>query len=351
MSPWSIAERGVPTLYLDGRVVGSGSGGYVYGDSFDQIGTGYTNPADPSTPGGWYGFRGQIADVRVWSTARPADEIDQDMTTAQAGTEPDLDAYYPFDEGQGLTAHDLSPHHNDAMLAGIDGHLPIWSSSDGVAIDLGDDGVTANSTSPRQGPNDLQNYPIIVANADGQLEGWLGGSEPDTTYRIDVFASAGSGPGGAGEAQDDLGSLEVTTDTQGQAVFEVPFTPPAGLPLVTATATDPHGNTSEVSDVRPASLESPAQPVRVVPGQPLILSATPGDAIAIQDPAAGPLDPAWDMTLSVTAGSLTLSSTAGLAGSGDGTGTLRYEGSLSALNAALAGLSFTPPPGSLGNSP
>jgi hypothetical protein len=346
---WHFVAWSGQTLYVDGQIVGSLKG-FPGGGYFDQIGTGYTKPSDPSTPGGWYFFRGQIADVRIWNTARSADEIRQDMTSAQAGTDPDLDAYYPFDEGQGPTAHDLSSNHYDATLAGLDGHLPTWSSSDGVAIDLGDDGVTANSPAPRQGPNDLQNHPIIVATDGGQLEGWLGGSEPDSTYRIDVFASAGSGAGGAGEAQDDLGSLEVITDAQGQAVFDVPFTPPAGLPVVTATATDPGGNTSEVSDVRAASLESPAQPVRVVPGQPLILSSTPGEGIAIQDPAAGPLDPAWDLTLSVTAGLLTLTRTAGLVGSGNGTGTLHYEGSLSALDAALQGLSFTPPPGSLGNA-
>src|SRR5262249_15215890 len=32
----------------------------------------------------------------------------------------------------------------------------------GQAIDLGADGVTDNASSPRQGPNNLQNFPIIV---------------------------------------------------------------------------------------------------------------------------------------------------------------------------------------------
>ncbi len=68
----------------------------------------------------------------------------------------------------------------------------------GQAIDLGDDGVTENGTAPRQGPNNLQNFPLIVTTLGGQNEGWLGGSQPDTTYRIDIFASAGYGPGGAG---------------------------------------------------------------------------------------------------------------------------------------------------------
>ena len=68
----------------------------------------------------------------------------------------------------------------------------------GQAIDLGDDGVTDNATSPRQGPNNLQNFPIIVTTADGQLEGWLGGSLPDTTFRIDFFASSAYNSGGLG---------------------------------------------------------------------------------------------------------------------------------------------------------
>jgi len=111
----------------------------------------------------------------------------------------------------------------------------------GQAIDLGDDGVTEDGTAPRQGPNNLQNFPILVMTADGQTEGWLGGSEPETTYRIDVFAGAAYGPGGSGEAQDYLGSLEVTTDASGGVSFAVPFTAPAGVPILTATATDPQG--------------------------------------------------------------------------------------------------------------
>ena len=94
----------------------------------------------------------------------------------------------------------------------------------------------------------------------------------------------------------------------------------------------------------------PRRPFGWFPGQPLVFSSAAGDGIALRDPDAGPLDPAWDLTLSVAAGTLTLAGTAGLVGSGDGTGTLRYRGPLSALNAALEGLSFTPPPGFLGNT-
>jgi hypothetical protein len=214
----------------------------------------------------------------------------------------------------------------------------------GQAIDLGNDGVTYNSTSPRSGPNNEQNFPVIVTTADGKLQGWLGGSTPDAAFRIDVFASASYGPRGAGEAEDYLGSLVVTTDSRGQVIFDVPFTPPASLPILTATATDTQGNTSEVSAVRKAAIQTPTQTLRVPPGQPTIFSSAMGDGISLQDPEAGPTDPAWNVTLSVSSGTLTLSRTAGLSGSGNGTGTLQYRGPLSALEAALEGLRYTPSP-------
>ena len=213
----------------------------------------------------------------------------------------------------------------------------------GLPIDLGADGVTDNATNPRTGPNNLQNYPIIVATAPGQLQGWLGGSTPDTPFDIEFFASSAYGPGGSGEAEAFLGSLEVTTDSRGQAIFDVPFAPPAGLPIITATATDPQGNTSEVSAYHPATLESPTQSVRLVSGQPVIFSTASGNGIALQDPDAGPFDLTWDLTLSVSAGALLLSTTVGLTGSGDGTGSLSYSGSLPAIDAALDGLRYEPP--------
>ena len=222
------------------------------------------------------------------------------------------------------------------------------------AIDLNGDGVTYNAPSPRQGPDDLQNFPIVVRTAEGRLEGWLGGSLPDTSFHLEFYANSGYKSVGpwttdqSGEAEDFLGSLDVTTDDQGQAIFDVPFSPPPDLPLVTATATDPQGNTSEVSAARRSALASPGS-LRFTPGHPLVLSAATGNGISVEDLDAGPLDPTWALTLSVTAGTLYLPSTVGLVGAGNGTGSLTYAGLLSDLNAALDGLSYSPPPGLHGN--
>ena len=216
-------------------------------------------------------------------------------------------------------------------------------------IDLGDDGNTPNSAAPRQGPDELQNTPVIVATPQGFL-GWLAGSLPETTYLIDVYAGPAYTRDGSSQAQQFLGSLLTTTDSSGQATFVVPFATPANLPLVTATATDPAGNTSELSAQRSSlGLVLPAAIVRDAPDTPFVFSTAGGTAITLADPSAGPLDPTVAISLSVTAGTLRLSSSAGLSGTGDGSGSLEFSGPITAVNAALEGLTYVPATGYLGD--
>ena len=164
-------------------------------------------------------------------------------------------------------------------------------ANSGQAIDLGFDGVTANFTSPRTGPNELQNFPVVFTDSLGRLEGWLGGSSPDTTFRVDVFASSTYGALGSGEAEDDLGSLRVTTDSQGQVQFDIPFAPPPGLSIITATATDPTGNTSEISVERRVLLETAAESVQLDHNQAVLLfSALSGLGVSLSDAEAGPFE-------------------------------------------------------------
>lgn len=62
------------------------------------------------------------------------------------------------------------------------------------------------------------------------------------------FANGEADPSGFGEGELYLGQAQVTTDAAGYAAFILPFAPPA-LPqyCLSATATDPAGNTSEFS--------------------------------------------------------------------------------------------------------
>ncbi len=327
------------TLYLDGQLVGSVFGSReIIAGSFDQIGAGFTTNW-PATYDGWDSFSGDIDDVRIWSEARSAGDISRDMFRATDSTDPGLVAYYPFDEGHGLTAHDQTPNHNDGTLTGVDSAIPTWVINSGEAIDHTD------SYGDQRLPT---NFPVLVRTAGGGLRGWFGGTAPDTTISVEFFASAGYGLDGAGQAEFVLGSIDVTTNDQGQAEFDVPFTPPADFPVVTATATDSHGTTSQVSAERQASFDVPQQYVRIVPGQSVVLSSDAGNSISLHDPKAGPLDPVWNLTLSAPIGTLTLSSLAGLAGSGNGTSTLSYSGALSDLNAALDGLIYRAPPDGAG---
>ena len=110
-----------------------------------------------------------------------------------------------------------------------------------LGIDLYGDGVTPNDDKdPDGGPNRLQNYPLITKVTPTDVEGMLF-SKPNTTFRIELFSNRIPDPSGYGEGQTYLGFVNVTTGDSGVANFSAPIT---GT-YVTATATDPSGNTSE----------------------------------------------------------------------------------------------------------
>jgi uncharacterized repeat protein (TIGR01451 family) len=125
-------------------------------------------------------------------------------------------------------------------------------SNDGLGIDLSPFGVTANdATDADAGPNNLQNFPVLTlaSSAPGgmSVEGSLT-SVPSTTFTIEFFSSTSCDPAGHGEGRTFLGSANVTTGAGGVAAINVIVaTVPALGEAVTATATDPQGNTSEFS--------------------------------------------------------------------------------------------------------
>ena len=132
----------------------------------------------------------------------------------------------------------------------------------GLAIDLGDDGVTPDHSIPTTGivadaPNGLQNFPILssavfapdTSDPDGTLT--VGGTleaDPDSTYLIQLFANSMADPSGYGQGQTLIGSFAVTTDDSAEAEFSNTFaTPNLAGEVISATATDANGNTSELS--------------------------------------------------------------------------------------------------------
>jgi hypothetical protein len=133
-------------------------------------------------------------------------------------------------------------------------------------------GLTINDMGdPDTGPNALQNFPLIESAAPSLVGGGttISGSLnslPNTTYAIDFYSNPACvrRPQGFLQGETYLGSEDVTTDGSGNASIDVVL-PVAIEPgeRVSATATDPQGNTSEFS-------------------QRIVVSSTPGSG-----PSAG----------------------------------------------------------------
>jgi titin len=161
------------------------------------------------------------------------------------GTEPRAGNTIAFNGGAGIAVN---------MDAGLGNSLLSNSvfSNEGLGIDLGDDGVTPNDSHDRDdGPNGLQNFPIITAVMRMGRSVIIYGvlvSAPNTKFRLEFFSNLTCDPSGYGEGQAFLGFAYVKTNRLGVAIFK--FTLPASSPkgmFITSTATDPGGNTSEFS--------------------------------------------------------------------------------------------------------
>lgn len=125
-----------------------------------------------------------------------------------------------------------------------------------LGIDLGDDGVTANTDSQGWGPNLRQNTPVLSnVTTDGQsttVQGTLSGTA-NSVFRLEFYATRPD-PTGFGQGQRFLGAVNVTTDSSGTAHFSVVLQ--AGVSagqVVAAVAIDHLGNASEFShDLAPS---------------------------------------------------------------------------------------------------
>lgn len=125
----------------------------------------------------------------------------------------------------------------------------------GIGINLGGEGSVNDAPHTNDlgdldiGSNDLLNAPVItqvISNANStRVQGTLH-SLPSRTFRLEFF----SGPTNPAafylsEGKTYLGSTNVTTSGAGNAAFDITF--PVASQYVSATATDPDGNTSPFS--------------------------------------------------------------------------------------------------------
>jgi titin len=121
----------------------------------------------------------------------------------------------------------------------------------GLGIDLGDAGVTENDLRDEdEGPNDLQNFPVLETVGPSAIVGFLH-SSPDAEFRLQFFGNETCDPSSHGEGMIVLGVLSVLTDGNGDAAFTFTVPVPSGS-FVTATATGPARSTSEFSACVPS---------------------------------------------------------------------------------------------------
>jgi len=119
-----------------------------------------------------------------------------------------------------------------------------------LGIELNRDGVTLNDEDDSDtGPNNLQNFPtLITAAASGSgavIEAELV-SAPDSSFLVDFFSNPACDEEGHGEGRTPLGSVTLSTDATGTGSIVADFPTISGT-VLTATATDSGGNTSEFS--------------------------------------------------------------------------------------------------------
>lgn len=110
-------------------------------------------------------------------------------------------------------------------------------------------GVTANDPGDGDfGVNGQQNFPVItVATSAGNVQGTLN-SIASAAFRLEFFANTACDSSGYGEGKTLIGSHTVGSDSGGNATFNLALAAlPVGQSVVTATATDTAGNTSEFS--------------------------------------------------------------------------------------------------------
>lgn len=125
----------------------------------------------------------------------------------------------------------------------------------GISLSGGGTPTSNDDGDADTGSNSLQNYPVIgtvtigpktTAHVSGSLN-----STASKTFRLEFFANAGCDPSGHGEGKVFLPTASpifVTTNPNDVAFGPLDFTVPADRHVITATATDPDGNTSEFSD-------------------------------------------------------------------------------------------------------
>jgi CSLREA domain-containing protein len=149
-------------------------------------------------------------------------------------------------DGVHVASNGPAPENTGASIRGNSIH-----SNGGLGIDLAPNGVTANDPPANLdadgGPNDLQNFPLLGPMVGSTINGELDAAA-NQGYSIDVYWSPSCDASTNGEGEVHVAELlEATTDASGHLGFSTSPTLPSPGGVVTATATNSNGSTSEFS--------------------------------------------------------------------------------------------------------
>ena len=172
--------------------------------------------------------------------------------TQIGGTQPGAGNVIAFNFNSGITVSQGTGNQirGNSIFSNGDHGIDLYGTQDAFG------GVSLNDPGDLDaGPNNLQNFPIITEvitfAGETSINGTLN-STPNAVFTLDFYANAERDPSYFGEGERYLGATTVTTDAAGNAGFG--FRLPPGVPIlaptdiVTATATDGTGNTSEFSE-------------------------------------------------------------------------------------------------------
>ncbi len=161
------------------------------------------------------------------------------------GASPGAANRIAFNAAQGV---DVS---NGATGWPINGNSIYANGGLGISLSGGSIPTPNDAGDADTGPNNLQNYPVISAvtispNTTVHVSGSLN-SATSTIFRLEFFANANCDDAGNGEGKIFIGFANVTTNPNDVTFGPLTFAVPADRHVITATATDPAGNTSEFS--------------------------------------------------------------------------------------------------------
>ncbi len=162
-----------------------------------------------------------------------------------------------------------------------------------LGIDLHPVGVTDNDAGDGDaGANNLQNFPLLSgasATANGTNVSGTLNSAASTQFFLDFYSSP-SCDGTNGEGKVYLDSAKPTTDGSGNLAFQLLFpTPTLSGHVITATATDPAGNTSEFSPCAVVPVDSDSDNDRVADSAETPCGADPLDPSKVPERLDSPL--------------------------------------------------------------